>query len=89
MKDIIFLHHIFLKIIFYKYKKDCVYVILEYIMGNQLLTNYYMRNFIWIYFTKEWNIKRNYLIIFLKRSGYSDSVLIDEYQAYRYSEAFI
>jgi hypothetical protein len=30
---------------------------------------------------------RNYIIDFLRRLGYSDKVIIDEYQAYRYTEA--
>lgn len=38
----------------------------------------------------EWNNmdskKRNHITIFLKKLGYSDKVIIDEYQAYRYSE---
>jgi hypothetical protein len=40
---------------------------------------------------KEWDdlvpATRDYIIAFLKRLGYSDKVLIDEYQAYRYTEA--
>lgn len=39
---------------------------------------------------KEWNnmevSKKNKIITFLKNLGYNDKVLIDEYQAYRYSE---
>jgi len=39
---------------------------------------------------KEWNDmeenKRNKIIAFLKKLGYDDKVLIDEYQAYRYTE---
>ena len=38
----------------------------------------------------EWNnievSKKNKIITFLKNLGYNDNVLIDEYQAYRYSE---
>lgn len=38
----------------------------------------------------EWNSlkksKREYIINLLKKLGYSDKVLIDEYQAYKYSE---
>ena len=30
--------------------------------------------------------KKNKIITFLKNLGYSDKVLIDEYQAYKYSE---
>jgi hypothetical protein len=30
--------------------------------------------------------KKNKIITFLKNLGYNDKVLIDEYQAYRYSE---
>jgi hypothetical protein len=30
--------------------------------------------------------KRDYITKFLKRLGYSDKVIMDEYQAYRYSE---
>jgi hypothetical protein len=37
---------------------------------------------------KELNIdKREYITCFLKKLGYSDRVIIDEYQAYRYSES--
>ena len=39
---------------------------------------------------EEWNNieenKRNKIIVFLKKLGYDDKVLIDEYQAYRYTE---
>ena len=39
---------------------------------------------------EEWkqleDVKRNQIIQFLKKLGYCDKVLIDEYQAYRYSE---
>lgn len=39
---------------------------------------------------EEWNIlepeKRDKIVAFLKRLGYCDKVLIDEYQAYRYTE---
>ena len=39
---------------------------------------------------EEWNDieenKRNKIIAFLKKLGYEDKVLIDEYQAYRYTE---
>lgn len=39
---------------------------------------------------KEWEeldeTKRNKIIIFLKKLGYCDKVIIDEYQAYRYTE---
>lgn len=39
---------------------------------------------------QEWNnmevSKKNKIITFLKNLGYNDKVLIDEYQAYRYSE---
>ena len=39
---------------------------------------------------KEWNnmaeAERNHIIQFLKKLSYSDDVLIDEYQAYKYSE---
>jgi len=38
----------------------------------------------------EWNMlepeKRDKIVAFLKRLGYCDKVLIDEYQAYRYTE---
>lgn len=79
----------------YKYKKDCVYVIGVYngksIAHELLHARFYMDIFYKNRIIQEWNeltdVKRNYLIIFLKRLGYSDSVLIDEYQAYRYSEA--
>jgi len=32
------------------------------------------------------NIKKQHIIFFLKKLGYCDKVIIDEYQAYKYSE---
>jgi hypothetical protein len=78
-----------------KYKKECKYVIGIYngksIQHELLHAKYYIdieyRNRI----DCEWNElcikKRMHIIQFLKRLGYSDDVLIDEYQAYRYTEA--
>ncbi len=79
----------------YKYKNKCVYVIGVYngksITHELLHARFYMDIVYKNRIIQEWNelpdTKRNYLIAFLKRLGYSDAVLIDEYQAYRYSEA--
>ncbi len=81
--------------ILYKYKNDCIYVIGVYngksIAHELLHARFYMDISYKNQIIQEWNelidTKRNYLISFLKRLGYSDAVLIDEYQAYRYSEA--
>ncbi len=77
------------------YKSKCTYVIGMYNadgMAHELLhAKYYMdltyRNKI----HKEWvelsDKHRAHITQFLKSMGYSDKVLIDEYQAYRYSES--
>ncbi len=77
------------------YKSKCAYVIGMYNadgMAHELLhAKYYMdltyRNKI----HKEWvelsDKHRTHITQFLKSMGYSDKVLIDEYQAYRYSES--
>ncbi len=81
--------------ILHKYKDQCTYVIGVYngksIAHELLHARFYMDISYKNRIIQEWNelsaTKRDYLVSFLKRLGYSDSVLIDEYQAYRYSEA--
>lgn len=81
--------------ILYKYKNDSVYVIGVYngkSVNHELLhARFYMDISYKNRIIQEWNelpaTKRDYLVSFLKRLGYSDAVLIDEYQAYRYSES--
>ncbi len=78
----------------HKYKNDCTYVIGVYngksIAHELLHARFYMDISYKNRIIQEWNelsaTKRDYLVFFLKRLGYSDAVLIDEYQAYRYSE---
>ena len=77
-----------------KYINDCKYVIGIYnnkdIKHEMLHAKYYIDKEYKEKINKEWtdlapNI-REYLTKFLKKLGYSDHVIIDEYQAYRYSE---
>jgi len=77
------------------YKSKCAYVIGMYNaegMAHELLhAKFYMdltyRNKI----NKEWvelsDKHRTHITRFLKSMGYADKVIIDEYQAYRYSES--
>lgn len=83
------------KHVLYKYKFQCKYVIGVY-KSNSLAhemchAKYYIDEDYKNKIDKEWEAltpaTRDYLIAFLKRLGYSDKVLIDEYQAYRYTEA--
>lgn len=77
-----------------KYKFKCKYVIGFYKikdLAHELLhARYYLDSEYKSNIDKEWNnldsVKKEYLIKFLKKLGYSDKVLVDEYQAYRYSE---
>ncbi len=81
--------------ILHKYKDQCTYVIGVYngksITHELLHAQFYIDISYKNRIIQEWNelsaTKRDYLVLFLKRLGYSDAVLIDEYQAYRYSEA--
>ncbi len=81
--------------ILYRYKDQCKYVIGVYngksIAHELLHAKYFIDTEYKEQILQEWSTmephKRNYIISFLKRLGYSDSVIIDEYQAYRYSEA--
>jgi len=79
---------------FYKYKNKCKYVIGIYnhcSLQHELLhakffidTNYKQ------HIIKEWQLLqpkiRKHIYSFLKKMGYHDNVIIDEYQAYRYTE---
>jgi hypothetical protein len=78
----------------YKYINNCKYVIGIYnnkdIKHEMLHAKYYIDSDYKAMINKEWkdldiNI-RDYLTKFLKKLGYSEGVIIDEYQAYRYSE---
>jgi len=76
------------------YKDKCVYVIGIYnhrsIQHEMLHAKYYIDVDYREKIHKEWNsfhpLLQNHLICFLKKLGYSEKVMIDEYQAYRYSE---
>ncbi len=78
-----------------KYKEQCKYVIGLYNMSglkHELLhAKYYMDETYRLKINEEWNElnsqQKLYITNFLKRLGYSDKVIIDEYQAYRYSES--
>jgi hypothetical protein len=78
-----------------KYRNKCKYVIGIYnsksIQHELLHAKYYIDNAYAQKINQEWfslaEGTRNYLTQFLKRLGYSDKVIIDEYQAYRYTEA--
>lgn len=78
-----------------KYRSLCKYVIGIYnnksIQHELLHAKYYMDNDYRSKINKEWielNEKtKEYLTRFLKKLGYSDNVIIDEYQAYRYTES--
>lgn len=78
-----------------KYKEQCKYVIGLYnVSGLQhelLHAKYYIDEEYRKKINDEWNNlndeHRKRIIDFLKRLGYSDTVIIDEYQAYRYTEA--
>jgi hypothetical protein len=80
----------------YKYVKDnnIKYIIAVYnaksIKHEELHAKYYLDDEYKKKIQKEWDEmdfkKREYIIQFLKRLGYSEKVIIDEYQAYRYTE---
>lgn len=77
-----------------KYKKKCAYVIGIYnhhSLNHELLhAKYYLDREYKNKINKEWNnleeTTKKYITKFLKKLGYSDKVIIDEYQAYRYTE---
>jgi len=77
-----------------KYKSQCKYVIGIYnnksIKHELLHAKYYIDKEYNKKIHKEWNEleekTQEYITKFLKRLGYSDNVIIDEYQAYKYSE---
>lgn len=79
----------------FKYKNDCKYVIGCYnsksIQHEFLHAKFYIDEAYRNKIIKEWDAlddsKRTHITSFLKRLGYSDKVIIDEYQAYRYTEA--
>ncbi len=81
--------------ILFSYKNKCRYVIGVYRtndLAHELLhAKFYLEPHYKNQIETEWNeldeFKRNHIITFLKKLGYSDKVLIDEYQAYRYSES--
>jgi hypothetical protein len=76
------------------YKKSCAYVIGSYNSGglaHELLhAKYYVNSNYRESINKEWaelsGKTRACITQFLKSLGYADKVIIDEYQAYRYSE---
>jgi hypothetical protein len=72
---------------------------IEYVIGvynskslehEKLHAKYYLNEEYKRKIDEEWNMldesKKNKITIFLKKLGYCDNVLIDEYQAYRYTE---
>ena len=63
---------------------------LGFIVGNHSNMKNYTPNIFLKKIDKEWEElderKRNKIITFLKKLGYCDKVIIDEYQAYRYTE---
>jgi hypothetical protein len=77
-----------------KYKNECKYVIGTFNSKSIKHELYHAKFFIDLTYKnkiiKEWNEldnqNRDHIIKFLKKLGYSDKVLIDEYQAYRYTE---
>ncbi len=77
------------------YRDNCKYVIGLYNMSglqHELMhAKYFMNEEYRKKINEEWlsleEDKKLKIIVFLKRLGYSDKVIIDEYQAYRYTEA--
>jgi len=76
------------------HKTSCAYVIGMYNssgMAHELLhAKYFIDSIYRESINKEWaelsDVHRAHITQFLKAMGYSDKVLIDEYQAYRYTE---
>lgn len=79
----------------YKYKTQCAYVIAVYntrSLAHELLhAKYFIDANYKQQIQTEWSNlpqkTRDHIITFLRRLGYSDEVIMDEYQAYRYTEA--
>lgn len=77
------------------YKNKCKYVIgisnCKDLAHELAHAKFYLDNDYKNKIINEWNnldlYKQNYLHNFLKKLGYSDKVIIDEYQAYRYTES--
>ena len=77
-----------------KYKKICKYVIGVYnangVAHELLHAKYYIDENYRKKIENEWKSltekQRSHITHFLKSIGYSDKVIVDEYQAYRYSE---
>ena len=77
-----------------KYKNNHKYVIGIYnsssIQHELLHAKYYIDSNYREKVIKEWNemepVKKQHITKFLKKMGYGDNVIIDEYQAYRYTE---
>lgn len=77
-----------------QYKKNCNYVIGTYnhkSLSHELLhAKYYLDSEYKNKINNEWNNlennKKNHITNFLKKLGYSENVIIDEYQACRYTE---
>jgi hypothetical protein len=78
-----------------EYHNKCKYVIGVYnmnsMMHEMLHAKYYMDEKYRTKINSEWeNLSektRNHITNFLKKLGYNDNVIVDEYQAYRYTEA--
>lgn len=80
----------------YNYKREnkCKYVIGVYninsLQHELMHAKFYLDPIYKQQIIDEWNNleekKRNYLIAFIKKMGYSDDVIVDEYQAYKYTE---
>jgi len=64
----------------------------KFLLHEKLHAKYYFDKKYKQQIDKEWNnmkvSKKNKIITFLKNLGYNDKVLIDEYQAYKYSEKY-
>ena len=78
-----------------KYRSQCAYVIGIYStrsLAHELLhAKYYLDSSYRAKITVEWaalpETAQRHIFQFLRRLGYSEGVLLDEYQAYRYTEA--
>jgi hypothetical protein len=78
-----------------KYRDQCAYVIGIYntrSLAHELLhAKYYLDSSYRTKITAEWTAlpetTQRHIFQFLRRLGYSEDVLLDEYQAYRYTEA--
>jgi len=78
----------------WKYKQQCRYVVAVYntrSLSHELLhAKYFVDNNYRLKINREWaNLipqRQAHITNFLRKLGYSDKVIIDEYQAYRYTE---